>query len=270
MDPSNWGMAGSLVHAMAADGVDLDDQAAVDRWISRYNAGMAEFGDEEDDEDDVVDLKEAFGLPDQLAPVRLPEPGELAALARRAPLMAQLRKLAWWLGAGRAVTEDEELASGDAAEAAAELGLDVARLAHLWWLALDAEFIELDEDETHAIPGESAHAWDEGDDDEALDLWEMVFALVIGDALDARRIPGSGTVRRPGVLRTRSGAGGDAVPGPAGWPARGRDQRGDQDRRDGRAAARPGGQGLAVVGKRARRSRPAAPGPDGRTRTPSR
>jgi hypothetical protein len=185
MDPSNWGMAGSLVHAMAADGVDLDDQAAVDRWISGYNAHLGGIGDEEEDEDDdLVDLKEAFGLPDQMAPLRLPVPAELATLARHAPLMAQLRRLAWWLGAGRAVTEDEELASGDAAEAAAELGVDGARLPHLWWLALDAAFIELDEDETHAIPGESAEAWDEDDDDEVLDIWEMVFALVVGDALD--------------------------------------------------------------------------------------
>src|SRR5207244_12712651 len=111
---------------------------------------------------DVVDLKEAFGLPHQMAPLRLPVPEELAAMARRAPLMAQLRKLAWWLGAGRAVTEDEELTSADAAEAAAELGVDGARLPHLWWLALDAVFIELAEDETHAIPGESAQAWDGG------------------------------------------------------------------------------------------------------------
>ncbi len=186
MDPSNWGMAGSLVHAMAADGVDLEDQAAVDHWISGYNAGLARFGDDEEyEDDDLVDLKEAFGLPDQMAPVRLPEPGELAALARRAPLMAQLRKLAWWLGAGRAVTEDEELASGDAAEAAAELGIDVARLPYLWWMALDAVFIDLDEDQTNAFPGESAHAWDEGDSGEVLDIWEMVFALVIGDTLDA-------------------------------------------------------------------------------------
>jgi len=185
MDPSNWGMAGSLVHAMVADGVDLNDQAAVDRWISGYNAQLAGFGDEDEyEDDDLVDLKEAFGLPDQLAPVRLPAPGELAALARQAPLMAQLRRLAWWLGSGRAVTEEEELASGDAAEAAAELGVDAARLPHLWWLALDAAFVELDEDEAHAIPGESAHAWDAGDDDEVLDIWEMVFALVIGDTLD--------------------------------------------------------------------------------------
>jgi len=184
MDPANWGMAGSLVHAMAAEGVDLDDQAAVDRWIGRYNAQLAGDSDDEED-DDFVDLKEAFGLPDQMAPVRLPEPGELAALARRAPLMAQLRKLAWWLGAGRAVTEDEELASDDAAEAADELGIDVARLPYLWWMALDAVFIDLDEDPANAVPGESAHAWDEGDEDETLDIWEMVFGLVIGDTLDA-------------------------------------------------------------------------------------
>ncbi len=75
MDPSNWGMAGSFVHAMAADGVDLDDQAAVDRWITGYNAHLAWIGDEEEDEDDdLVDLKEAFGLPDQMAPLRLPAP----------------------------------------------------------------------------------------------------------------------------------------------------------------------------------------------------
>jgi hypothetical protein len=99
--------------------------------------------------------------------------------------MAQLRKLAWWLGAGRAVTEDEELASDDAAEAAGELGIDVARLPYLWWMALDAVFIDLDEDPANAVPGESAHAWDEGDEDETLDIWEMVFGLVIGDTLDA-------------------------------------------------------------------------------------
>jgi hypothetical protein len=184
MDPSNWGMAGSLVHAMVADGVDLDDQAAVDRWISGYNAGLAGIGYEEEDADDVVDLKVAFGLPDEMAPLRLPVPEELAAMARHAPLMAQLRKLAWWVGAGRAVTEDEELASRDAAEAAAELGLDVERLQSLWWLALDAAFIELNEDGAHATPGESAQAWDDGDYDAVLDIWEMVFDLVVGDALD--------------------------------------------------------------------------------------
>jgi hypothetical protein len=115
MDPSNWGMARSLVQAMAADGVDLDDQAAVDRWIAAYNdqaeaaGGVSGFWDENEDEED-ISLKEAFGLPDRLPPMRLPSEAELAGMARGAPMMGQLRLLAEWLGPGRAVTEDAELA----------------------------------------------------------------------------------------------------------------------------------------------------------------
>ena len=38
MDPANWGTARSFVQAMAADGVDMSDQTAVDGWIAAYNA----------------------------------------------------------------------------------------------------------------------------------------------------------------------------------------------------------------------------------------
>jgi hypothetical protein len=187
MDPSNWGMARSFVQEMASDGVHLDDEGTVRRWISGYNARLAWSDDEdeyEDTDEELLDLKEAFGLPDQMPPMRLPAVAELAAMARRSPMMAELRGLAWWLGAGRAVTEDAELDHGDAAEASAGLGLDAWRLAYLWQLALDAEFVVLDEDETHAVPGEAAHAWDKGDDDDVLDIWMSVFALVIGNTLD--------------------------------------------------------------------------------------
>ena len=223
MDPSNWGMARSFVQAMAADGVDMGDQAAVDRWIAASNArvdpadGMFGPGEDyEDDEEEDIGLKEAFGLPDRLPPMRLPSEAELAAEARGAPLIGQLRALAAWLGTGRAVTENGELAGGEAAEAAAALGLgvpsarddqalpgltdlpavgrmrDVPRLDYLWQLALDAGFIELDEDESHAVPGEVAEAFGDGDDDEVLDIWEMLFALVMGAleifaSLDPRR-----------------------------------------------------------------------------------
>jgi hypothetical protein len=199
MDPSNWGMARSFVQAMAADGVDFDDRAAVDRWIAGYNSRLGRPGDEEDYEDDAgeVDLKEAFGLPDQMPPMRLPAVPELAALARQAPMIIQLRKLAGWLGAGRAVTENAELASGDAAEAAAELSLDVPRLTYLWPLALDAGFIELDEDETHAVLGETAQAWEDSDDNEALEIWTMVFSLLVSTTLD---IAASQDPRRAGEL----------------------------------------------------------------------
>jgi hypothetical protein len=210
MDPSNWGMARSFVQAMAADGVEIGDQAAMDRWIATYNARVAPAGgvsgpwDEDEDEED-ISVKDAFGLPDRLPPMRLPSEAELAAMARSAPMMGQLRLLAAWLGPGRAVTENAELAGADAAEAAAALGLggpaatddrarpdlpgvgrmrDVPRLDYLWRLALEAGFIELDEDETHAVPGENAGAFGAGDDPEVLDIWTMMFALVIGTTLD--------------------------------------------------------------------------------------
>src|SRR5260370_36072680 len=72
MDPSTWGMSRSFFQAMAARGVDFDDQAAVNRWIAGHNSRLGWAGDEEedyeDDEED-LDLKEAFGLPDQMPPV---------------------------------------------------------------------------------------------------------------------------------------------------------------------------------------------------------
>ena len=212
MDPANWGTARSFVQAMAADGIDMSDQTAVDRWIAAYNArvdpadGMfspgEDYADYEDEED--VSFKDAFGLPDQLPPMRLPAEAELAGMARSTPMIGQLRALAAWLGPGRAVTENADLAGGDAAEAAAALGLDVAdvpaagrmrdvpRLDYLWRLALEAGFIELDEGETRALPGEAAEAFDDGDDDEVLDSWETLFALVMGTldivaSLDPRR-----------------------------------------------------------------------------------
>ena len=137
MDPENWGMARSLSQAMASDGVDFGDQGAVDRWIAHYNArlGADAVGDENPfgdlDEDDTRDffLKDAFGLPDRLPPVRLPPEGELAAMSRTSPLLGWARRLAEWAGTGRGVTRDGELTAGDTVAAARELGIEVPRTA---------------------------------------------------------------------------------------------------------------------------------------------
>jgi hypothetical protein len=205
MDPSNWGMAGSFVREMAADGVDINNQVAVDRWIAALNARVGPAGAVLDPEDDEhIDFKEAFGLPDRLPPMRLPSEAELAGMARGAATIGQLRALAAWLGPARAVTENAELAGGDAAEAAAALGIGVrpatnedappgvtelpavgrmrklSRLDHLWRLGLDTGFIELDDDETHAVPGEVSKAWPDSDDDYVLDTWNTLFAFVLG------------------------------------------------------------------------------------------
>jgi hypothetical protein len=178
----------------------------LDRIAPRFADAVmdpANWGTPSSDGED-IDFKDAFGLPDQLPPIRLPAEAELAGMARGAPLIGQLLALTAWLGPDRAVTENAELSGGDAAEAVAALGLgvadlpaagrmrDVPRLDYLWRLALDAGFIELDEDETYAVPGEVAQAWHDGDDDEVLDIWEMLFALVMGTmeivaSLDPRR-----------------------------------------------------------------------------------
>jgi hypothetical protein len=136
------------------------------------------------DDDADFDLKEAFGLPDQLPPIRLPAAAELAAMARRAPMIAELRALAGWLGAGRAVDEDAGMTGDEVAEAAAALGLAVPRFEHLWELAIETEFVEVDDDETGALPGEIARAWDAGDDEEVLGTWNAVFEAVIDATLD--------------------------------------------------------------------------------------
>src|SRR5271165_512792 len=100
MDPANWGTARSFVQAMAADGVDMSDQTAVDRWIATYNArvdpvgAVFEPGEEYEDDGEDIDFKDAFGLPDQLPPIRLPAEAELAGMARGAPLIGQLQALA--------------------------------------------------------------------------------------------------------------------------------------------------------------------------------
>jgi hypothetical protein len=144
LDPARWGMASSFVRAMAADGVDFGDSAAVDRWIARYNAGIdsgavrdllpagagdADGWDLDDEDDDDYGLKERLGLPDRLPAMRLPAEAELAAMARNSPLLGRVSRLAEWAGAGREVTEDGELTAEDTAEAARELGIEIGDLA---------------------------------------------------------------------------------------------------------------------------------------------
>ncbi len=232
MDPKNWGMARSITQAMASDGVDFTDQNAVDRWIAGYNhridAGQAEdealFGDvgEDDEEledfdpddlelddfafdDEDFDLKDAFGLPDRLPPLRLPPEPELAAMSRTAPLLGRVRRLAEWVAPGRDVTEDGELTAEDTIAAARELGIpvpvkastgpealpgmpdppgvtsmhDVPELARLWDIAFGAGFLELDLEGDRMEPGEAMGEWPGGTDEEVLEVWSTTLPGVL-------------------------------------------------------------------------------------------
>jgi hypothetical protein len=184
-------LTGSTAHALERelDQVEPLFADAVLEAPDEDSSGDAGFGE---------DLAEAFGLPEEMPPVRLPPDAEMAATARRAPLLVQLAALAAWVGRGpgasgfRPVNDNAELTGDDAAQAAAALGVGLPDLDYLRWLALDTGFLELDEDETHVGPGEEAQAWQDADDDETLDIWESVFTFVldvlgVAASMDPRR-----------------------------------------------------------------------------------
>jgi hypothetical protein len=191
MDPANWGMARSFVTAMAADGVNFDDEADVQRWMADYNTRLtgSPYDDEDDDQEPVLGLKDAFDLPDELPPVHLPPDAELAAAARQAPIVAQLAALAGWLGEdGREVGEDGDPLPGDLADAAAAAGVDPGAFPYLWDLALESDFVDLDDEELsngfRAFAGDIALEWEDCDDAEVLEIWQLLLASVLERALE--------------------------------------------------------------------------------------
>jgi len=183
-------MARSFVTAMTADGVNFDDEADVQRWIADYNGGLT--GNPYDDEDDLdldLDLKDAFDLPDELPPVHLPSEAELAAAVRQAPVIAQLVALAAWLGEdGREIGEDEDLPPGDLADASAVAGVDPGEFLFLWDLALESDFVEVDDEELsdgiRAFAGDIALEWEDCDDTEVLEIWQLLFDSALGRTLE--------------------------------------------------------------------------------------
>jgi hypothetical protein len=189
---------GADLGGLELDDLDLDDDLELD------------------DED--FGMKEAFGLPDRMPPVRLPAEPELAAMSRAAPLLGRARRLAEWAAPGRDVSWDEELTAADTVAAAHELGIavpvnaevaaealpgmpepsavtsmqDVPELARLWEIALDVGFLELDVDGTRVEPSEAMALWPGGTDDDALDVWSTALASVLvrleeDSDLDTRR-----------------------------------------------------------------------------------
>jgi hypothetical protein len=164
MDPANWGPATAMMHAMHRDGVDISDSASVDTWIAQQNTGMLPAPAAGPLTWDGVDLKEAFGIPDVVAPVRLPDDEALTALAATAPLLADLRGLA------RDVRETPVRAAD----------VDPLLLA----LAVECELVERDGDTL--VPGEDVEWLDDlTEGAAALDAWDYAFAQVLDTTLEA-------------------------------------------------------------------------------------
>ena len=196
MDPSRWGQARSITQAMVTDGVDITDSAAVQDWIVRYNATASEPLEDLDPDEEDYNLKEAFGLPDRLPPMRLPAPDELAGLARKSPMLAEVVRLTEWVGTGQTTDEDGELTAADTIAAATQLGIgpadpaavtgmyDVPELVHLWDLALAAGFLDEDSDDTMVTTGQSARLWHSGTDAETLAIWSEALTFLMAESLE--------------------------------------------------------------------------------------
>jgi hypothetical protein len=128
-----------------------------------------------------VDIKEALGLPDALPPIRLLPLPELAAEARRAPLMAQLAALAAWVGKdGKEVDSSGELTPDDQAEVVAALGVTPEDFDFLWEYALGVEWLLFDpDDDDRVLQGETADDWASGDDESVFAAWSSTMAAVL-------------------------------------------------------------------------------------------
>jgi hypothetical protein len=171
MDPANWGPATAMMHAMHRDGVDISDSASVDAWVAQQNAGVfagntGGFAAPEANPLtwDGVDFKEAFGIPDVVAPVRLPDDEELTALAVAAPLLVGLRGLA------RDVRETTVHAPT----------VDPLLLE----LAVGCELVERAGD--MLVPGDDVEWLDDlTEGTTALDVWDCAFAQVLDTTLEA-------------------------------------------------------------------------------------
>jgi hypothetical protein len=158
------------------------------------------------DEDDTVDLKEAFELPDRLPPMRLPSEHELAEAARASRLLERARRLALWAGEHRPVLDDDELTAAESVAAARLVGIevrdratrgdplpdlpappavramtDLPELVQLWDLAGELEFIEIEDG--RAVTGHGLDDWPGGTDEDVLEVWDHALADTLHNTL---------------------------------------------------------------------------------------
>jgi hypothetical protein len=163
------------------DADDLDQWDDGDQWDDDDFTG----------DDDEADLRDAFGLPEELPPLRLPPDAELAAAARAVPMLAELAALAGWVGDGRAIDSAAELPAEDKAAAISAVGVPAERFACLWKYAGAVEWIE-ETDDGRVVTGETAREWGSGDDEGAISAWSATFAAVLTEAMCAATADASG------------------------------------------------------------------------------
>lgn len=158
-DESGWRLAKRVFTAMRVDGIDINDDTAVDAWVEEFNAAPTErrrvvFGAQLDRQpelltsrivvnDDQVaaiapgrQVPEALRrhdpgtCPDCLAPpvnpaISLPPIEELASAARESAMLRDLVACGRWAGSGRKVTKRGYPMPADTRSLAAALGVEI-------------------------------------------------------------------------------------------------------------------------------------------------
>ncbi|WP_020578375.1 hypothetical protein [Actinopolymorpha alba] len=202
MDPAGWGPGRSIAQGMIADGVDLSDEAAIERWRQNYNAGQEPR--RPDIQLGALDPREALGLPERMPPIRLQAESELAAAARTSRALSRVRELVLWIGDGRdldpssgGLTGPDTVTAAEAlgipvpmkqAEAQAVLPLmppapavrrmrDIPELCRLWDIALTLDFLNSTDHQVWAA--DRLEDWPDGDDEDVLEIWETSLGEVI-------------------------------------------------------------------------------------------
>lgn len=114
-DPETGGHAKRLLMAMRADGVDFEDNEAVNRWMEEFNAGPIELREAvlgPAPDPDELEYEPAIPLPP-----RPPVDEDLArSSASDAPMLRKLLGLAEYMGEGRPLTGTGNLKLADARE----------------------------------------------------------------------------------------------------------------------------------------------------------
>ncbi|MBF8190790.1 hypothetical protein ITP53_34805 [Nonomuraea sp. K274] len=175
-----------------AEGSDslADLQAELDDVEDEFVDLMEDLLDDDDGDDDgdgeTGDLGDFEPFADELADldtIRLRPDSELAAAARRVPLVAMARDLALWVGSGRRVGEETLLSDAEVEEALTAVGLPrpetdgsiaeaVPYLWNIWNLAVDLEFLQPGEASTVAVQDDTSE-WPFDDDEDVLDAWML-------------------------------------------------------------------------------------------------
>ncbi|ROO83909.1 hypothetical protein EDD29_1419 [Actinocorallia herbida] len=162
-----------LGRMMAAEGIDLDDEEAVEAWIAAFEALP--------EEERMQRTMRQFAAENVVPPVRLAAVAELAATARESGLLREALGLADWIGA-RAAT-DGRLSAADAEAAATALGLPVPRAGGGVFPEVERMYDALGEVGVIETDGAEIRQGDRPDsasDEEVLALWIALLDGLVG------------------------------------------------------------------------------------------